>query len=75
MRNIMRYVLVGMLVVAGLVCIISPRLTGYGLINEKASETIESALKENVKTFIVISGLKAALSVKKKSPYLIYEIV
>ena len=67
MPKMIRYVLVVVLVIAGLVCMISPRLTGYGAISEKASEVIEGALKENAKTFIVISGLKAGLAVVEGS--------
>ena len=51
------------LIIVGFVCVVSPRFTGYQIINGKASEVVKDALAENVKTFVLVSGLKAGLAV------------
>jgi hypothetical protein len=56
-------VFVFVLIIVGLICIISPKSTGYDAINKKASGIVEDALAENVRTFILVSGLKAGLAV------------
>ena len=63
MDKMRRFVFVLVLVIVGFVCIISPALTGYDAINKRASGLIESALAENAKVFILVSGLKAGLAI------------
>jgi len=63
MNQTLRYILAILLVVVGSVAIVFPELTGYEAINEKALDIVDGALMENVRTFAVVSGIKAGLAV------------
>ena len=63
LEKIRRLIFMLFLIIAGFVCVISPKFTGYDAINSKASETVKDVLAENTKTFILVSGLKAGLAV------------
>jgi len=66
-KKLRRFVSVLALVIIGLICLISPRLTGYEAINGKAAAVVKDALTENVKTFVLVSGLKAGLAIVEGS--------
>lgn len=61
------FITVFVLVFLGFICVASPRLTGYEIISDKAGETVKDALAENMKIFIVVSGLKAGLAIVEGS--------
>jgi hypothetical protein len=63
MNKTMRYIIVALLVAVGSVAFVSPRLTGYEAINGKALGIVDDTLAENVRTFAVVSGIKAGLAV------------
>ncbi|RJP72598.1 MAG: hypothetical protein C4532_05895 [Candidatus Abyssobacteria bacterium SURF_17] len=63
MNQTLRYILAILLVVVGSVAIVFPEMTGYEAINEKALDIVDGALMENVRTFAVVSGIKAGLAV------------
>ncbi len=63
MNKTMQYIAAVLLVAVGSVAVVSPRLAGYDAINGKALGSVDGALAENVRTFAVVSGIKAGLAV------------